>query len=144
MASGMRARISIQVTRPGIISRMRCESLLFATGSGSSARGTGRTAEESRAVASLTLEHRRHPVAEFQHAATHCVEVGLADQLGHGADAAIAHRPVIHRRDGGNLRARTAEESLVSDVQLAAVYVALLDRDPQVSGDLDDAAPGDP
>src|ERR1035437_1954610 len=142
MASGTNARISSQVTRPGIISRIRCHSFGFFTPAGCSAAGSDRSAEESRPVGSLTLVNGCHPVLERREATSHGVEIRLADLLGDGADAPISYSSVIHRRNRRNLRTSAAEKDLVGDVQLAAVYLTLLDRDPQVSRDPDDACSG--
>ncbi len=71
-----------------------------------------------------SLVDGHHPVAVGLRATAHRVEVGGHDAGRHGTDATVTHGTVIDRGHRRDLRARAAEEDLVSDVQLAAVDAA--------------------
>ena len=77
--------------------------------------------------------------------AAHDFVVHRPELLGDRADAAGAHRLLVHRGQPGDLGAGAAEEGLFADVQLGAVDGPLHHRDLQlVAGQLDDGVAGDP
>src|ERR1035437_231173 len=127
--------IRIQVSRPGMISSSRTfRATRFLGRARASTASTGPATDESR-VTSLTRVDRRHPVPEGAQPASYRVEIGAADLPRHWPHVSIAHRPMVDRGDRGDLRAGTAQEDLLGNVQLGPVDQALPDRELEVLRD---------
>src|SRR4028119_2089339 len=94
-------------------------------------------AASPQAAPSLPRGPLRHldgdgPIRVLVPAAAGGLEVQLLQALGDGADAARAHRAVVHLDDGRYLEARAREEDLVGGVELRAADLALEDRHPEL------------
>src|SRR5437773_2590643 len=86
----------------------------------------------------------RQPVPICRTVAPRHTEVEVVDPLHQGARLAVAHRNAVDRADRHDLPAAAAEEGLVTDIELRAVDVTLLDGKVELSREeLDERLTGD-